>query len=306
MPDALQINDLAVHYGSTVAVDGVTWSAQTGCVTALLGANGAGKTSTIEVCEGYLSPTAGRVRVLGIDPSGDQVELRSRVGVMLQQGGVPSGARPLHALQHMADMYRYPHNSKDMLELVGLHDVDSTYKEMSGGEQQRLKLALALIGRPELVFLDEPTAGLDAHGKRLVWQIVSRLKDNGVTVILTTHQMEDVEQLADQVILMNRGKIITTGSPAELVQQYTEPSVEFVTRQAVDLTALQSALPEDCTVLTESHELGYGYRIAEGQATAVLAAVTAWCSANGVELLQLNTDTGSLEEVFLELTEDAE
>ena len=306
MPYALQINDLAVHYGSTIAVDGVTWSAAAGQVTALLGANGAGKTSTIEVCEGYLAPTAGQIRVLGVDPTSDQVELRSRVGVMLQQGGVPSGARPEHALKHMAHMYKYPHNSKDMLELVGLHDVDSTYKEMSGGEQQRLKLALALIGRPELVFLDEPTAGLDAHGKRLVWQIVSRLRDNGVTVILTTHQMEDVEQLADQVILMNRGKIVTTGSPVELIHRHSEPAVEFVTSQPIDLTSLRTALPPECGVETSRSDIGHQYRVTDGQATAVLGAVTSWCSANSIELLQLNTDTGSLEDVFLELTEDAE
>lgn len=299
---ALQINGLAVHYGSTIAVNQVTWTAPTGSVTALLGANGAGKTSTVEVCEGYLRPTGGEVRVLDLDPTRDQKQLRTRIGVMLQQGGVPSGARPIHALRHMASMYKYPLDSKQLLELVGLEKVDSTFKEMSGGEQQRLKLALALIGRPEMVFLDEPTAGLDAHGKRLVWQIIQQLRASGVTVLLTTHQMEDVEQLADQVVVMNHGEILTMGNPAELVAKHSEPRVEFATNLPIDVAGLQAVLPAGSYLRGSDGN----YNIHGSQSTEALTAVTNWCTSQGIELLKLTTVTGNLEDVFVELTRESQ
>lgn len=213
MSTALEINDLVVRYGTKTAVAGLSMTARLGSVTAVVGPNGAGKTTTVETCEGYRSPTAGSVRVLGLDPVADSAALRPRIGVMLQEGGVPSSAKVGETLEHFARFYQNPQSPRELINLLGLSDVSATYRRMSGGEQQRLKFAIAIVGRPELVFLDEPTAGLDAHAKRIVWDVVNQLRASGVGIILTTHLMDDVEQLADEVFVVHHGRVVGNGSP---------------------------------------------------------------------------------------------
>ncbi len=299
---ALEVDDLIVDYGSTRAVDGLSLAVEAGTVQAIVGPNGAGKTSTVETCEGYRSPSNGSVQVLGLDPVRDARSLRPKVGVMLQSGGVPSGARVRDALTHLASFYQSPQDPDQLIEVLGLGKVRSPFRRMSGGEQQRLKFAIALIGRPELVFLDEPTAGLDAHGKRIVWDVVEGLKAEGVTVVLTTHSMEEVERLADRVAVVSAGRVIAAGTPAELTAT-TTPLVDFRTSIAIDQKELQAALPPG-SVLLGSEDLQY--RVTGDQSAEILAAITTWCAAHSINIVQISTGHRGLEEVFIELTAEPE
>src|SRR5687767_2416396 len=185
---AVVVAGLVKTYGATRAVAGLDFTVGAGEVFALLGPNGAGKTTTVEILEGYRAPSGGLVRVLGLDPIGDASRLKPRIGVMLQDGGVAPSMRPLEALELYASFYAAPISPRELLRLVGLEDAERTrYRALSGGQKQRLSLALALVGRPELVFLDEPTAGMDPQARRATWEIVRSLKRDGVTVLLTTH-----------------------------------------------------------------------------------------------------------------------
>lgn len=273
-------------------------TSELGKVTAIVGPNGAGKTTTIETCEGYRRPTTGSVRVLGLDPVADASTLRPRVGVMLQEGGVPSGARAAETLEHFAKFYRHPQRPDELAELLGLDSVRSTYRRMSGGEQQRLKFAIAIIGRPELVFLDEPTAGLDAHAKRIVWDVVAQLRANGVGIILTTHLMDDVEQLADNVVVVNQGRVVAQGSPEQLTANDC-PTMTFRTLAGTDLTALRTNLPVGVTV----DEAPAGTYTMVGLAgSPALRLISDWSSAQGIDVQDINTGRRRLEDVFVELT----
>lgn len=302
MPHALDVSNLVVDFGDTRAVDGLSLTVQPGTVQAIVGPNGAGKTSTVETCEGYRRPTSGSVRVLGLDPVRDAHALRPRVGVMLQSGGVPSGAKARDALTHLARFYSSPQDPDQLIDLLGLGNVRSTFRRMSGGEQQRLKFAIALIGRPELLFLDEPTAGLDAHGKRVVWDVVEALRTVGVTVVLTTHSMEEVERLADNVAVVNAGRVIAEGSPSALTTS-TTPLVDFRTSTSIDECILQAALPPASTALRSGD---CQYRVTGESAPDLLAAVTAWCASNSVNILEISTGHRRLEDVFIELTSETE
>ncbi|MDP9386528.1 MAG: ABC transporter ATP-binding protein, partial [Actinomycetota bacterium] len=214
---AVEVRDLVVRYGDVVAVDGVSFTAGAGQVVALLGPNGAGKTSTIETLEGYRRPSAGRVRVLGLDPVAHRAALASRVGVMLQRGGVYPGMGPLDALRLFAAYYDDPEDPVALLERVGLTAVAATpWRRLSGGEQQRLSLALALVGKPVVAFLDEPTAGVDPAGRRAVRSVVSDLRDRGACVLLATHELDEAERLADHVVIVDRGRVVAAGTPAQL------------------------------------------------------------------------------------------
>lgn len=298
MYPALEITDLVVRFGSTTAVDGLSLAAHSGQVSAIVGPNGAGKTTTIETCEGYRRPTSGRVRILGLDPVSDATQLHPRIGVMLQDGGVPSGARASETLEHFARFYRNPQNPQELINLLGLNTVRSPYRRMSGGEQQRLKFAIALVGRPELVILDEPTAGLDAHAKRIVWDVVRQLRANGVSVILTTHLMDDVEQLADEVFVVHRGRVVANGSPSELVAA-GEPSMTFRATPGIDLSELQSNLPVGVSVA----ESPIGTYCLSGVAgSTALRLISNWSEAQNVEVYDIASGRRNLEDVFMELT----
>jgi ABC-2 type transport system ATP-binding protein len=212
---AVQIEGLTKRYGATTALDGISLAAPRAAVTAVLGPNGAGKTTMIEICEGYRRPDAGTVQVLGHEP-GDG-GLRPRVGVMLQAGGVYPGARADEMVRLLASYAECPLDADALIDRVGLTRVArTTYRRLSGGEQQRLKLAMAIVGRPELVFLDEPTAGLDPQSRRATWALIEELRTAGVSVVLTTHYLEEAERLADHVVVIDRGHVVAAGSPQEL------------------------------------------------------------------------------------------
>ena len=294
---------LAKSYGSVRAVDGLSFDVPQGEVTALLGPNGAGKTTTVEICEGFRRPDSGTVRVLGLDPVSDGHGLRPRVGVMLQAGGCYPGARTLEMLQLLAAHAAHPLDPGELLERLGLTKVArSTYRRLSGGEKQRLSLGLAVIGRPELVFLDEPTAGLDVQGRRDTWQLITDLRASGVTVVLTTHAMDEAERLADSVVIINGGRLVAAGSPAELTASGAQSQLTFRARPGLNLSTLLAVVPSDVSAL----ETAPGEYLVRGTVDPqLLAATTAWCADNGVLAEDLRVQQRSLEDVFVELTTGA-
>ena len=208
---------LAKRYGDVVALDGATWSARSGQVTAVLGPNGAGKTTMVECCEGLRRADAGGVRVLGTDPWHSGADHRARVGVMLQDGGLPNAARPLPLLRHLRSLYAAPAPLDDLVTRLGIGDFAGTsVRRLSGGQRQRVALAAALVGRPEVAFLDEPSAGLDPHARLDVWDLVREVADAGAAVVLTTHSFEEAERLADHIVVVARGRVVAEGSLAEV------------------------------------------------------------------------------------------
>src|SRR5687768_1486367 len=228
-----------MRYGEVTAVDGLSLAVEAGTVTAILGPNGAGKTTTIETCEGFRRPQSGTVRVLGLNPIADARALRPRVGVMLQSGGAWVGVRAHEMLRHMASLYANPLDVDALIERLGLGSCGATtYRRLSGGQQQRLSLALALVGRPELIFLDEPTAGLDPQARRATWDLIEELRGDGVTTVLTTHFMDEAECLSDQVYIVDAGRVIASGSPAELVNAGEERTVRLVAEPHLDSVKL--------------------------------------------------------------------
>ncbi|MEU4831768.1 ABC transporter ATP-binding protein [Streptosporangium sp. NPDC023615] len=293
---AVAIVDLVKRYGRTTAIDGLTLTAARGAVTAVLGPNGAGKTSTVEICEGFRRADAGSVRVLGLDPSAQ--ELRARVGVMLQSGGVPPAARCGQWLRLMARFHARPLDPAALLERLGLTEHARTpYRRLSGGQQQRLSLAGAVVGRPELVFLDEPTAGLDPQARHACWELVRELRRSGVSVVLTTHHMDEAERLSDHIVIIDRGRVVAEGTPSSLTG--AERQLRFRARPGLCLDELLAALP----VGSAAKESPAGHYIIEGQvAPELLATVTTWCAAEGVTADDLSIERRTLEDVFLELT----
>ena len=298
----MEVTGLVKSYGSLNAVDGLSFEVAPGAVTALLGPNGAGKTTTVEICEGFRRPDAGQVRVLGLDPIRDARALRPRVGVMLQAGGAYPGARTLEMLQLMAAHAAHPLDPGELLERLSLtHVARTTYRRLSGGEKQRLSLGMAVIGRPELVFLDEPTAGLDVQGRRDTWQLIKDLRASGVTVVLTTHAMDEAERLADAVVIVNHGKLVASGTPAELTTTGADSRLSFRAREGLPLATLVAALKPGVT----GQENPAGTYVLHGTIDPeLLAAVTAWCAAQGVLAEDLRVQQRSLEDVFVELTDE--
>jgi ABC-2 type transport system ATP-binding protein len=206
-----------MRYGAVTALDGLDLTIDQETITAVLGPNGAGKTTTLETCEGYRKPQAGSVRVLGLDPVLQRRELLPRIGVMLQHGGAWSGVHAMEMLRHVASLHAHPLDGDALGERLGLGDCGRTpYRRLSGGQQQRLGLALAVVGRPELVFVDEPTAGLDPQARHTTWDLLRELRAAGVTVVLTTHYIEEAERLADHVHIIDRGRLVVSGTPEEL------------------------------------------------------------------------------------------
>jgi ABC-2 type transport system ATP-binding protein len=211
------VSDLRKAYGGVRALDGATWSATAGQVTAVLGPNGAGKTTMVECCEGLRRPDSGEVRVLGSDPWSADADHRARVGVMLQDGGLPTGVKPLRLLHHLSQMYAAPAPVRDLADRLGIDGfAGTTVRRLSGGQRQRVALAAALVGRPQVVFLDEPSAGLDPHARLDVWDLVRDTARDGAAVVLTTHSFEEAERLADRVVIVNRGRVVADGSTAEV------------------------------------------------------------------------------------------
>jgi len=289
------------RYGPATAADGLSLTAGRGEVTAILGPNGAGKTTTIEVCEGYRSADAGTVRVLGLDPARDAARLKPRVGVMLQSGGIPPAVPAGEYLRTLSRFHVKPHDTAWLLDIVGLTShVKTPYKRLSGGQQQRLSLAAAVVGRPELVFLDEPTAGMDPQARHATWDLVTALRADGVGVILTTHFMEEAERLADHVVIIDHGRVVADGAPAQLTG--TAGQLRFRAESGLDTDSLLAALPPG-SAAKESPAGHYLIEVPGGTVQpALLAAVTAWCADRAVLPSSLQIESRTLEDVFLELT----
>jgi ABC-2 type transport system ATP-binding protein len=284
---AVAVEDLVKSYGGRRAVDGVT-----------LGPNGAGKTTTMEILEGYRAADAGSVRVLGLDPQRDGARLRPRLGVMLQEAGLYRTITPREALRLFASYYAAPADPDALLALVGLADAAGTrYRRLSGGQKQRLALALALVGRPELLFLDEPTAGMDPQARVSTWELIRQLKAAGVTVLLTTHYLEEAERLADRVAIIDQGRLVALGSPTALTRG-DATRVQFRAVPGLDLTAL-AALPG----ALEAAEPQPGvYALETASAADLLVELTTWLRERGVLPTELRVGEASLEDVFLRLT----
>ena len=294
-PTAVISQDLVVRYGDVQAVDGLSLSVAAGEVVALLGPNGAGKTSTVECLEGYRRPAGGRVRVLGLDPRADRRTVVPRIGVMLQRGGIYPMLGPRQALRLFARYYDDPEDPDALLTRVALDNVATTpWRHLSGGEQQRLSLALALVGRPDVVFLDEPTAGVDPEGRLEIRAVVTGLRDRGVAVLLTTHELDEAERLADRVIIMHRGRAVASGTPAELSAGADGGAVvRFGAPAGLDAAALSSRLGAPVT------EEGPGrYRVAAEPSPELTAALAGWLAEQHAQLSDLSTGR-SLEEAYL-------
>jgi ABC-2 type transport system ATP-binding protein len=298
---AVEIIDLVKRYAGRPAVNGISLTVPRGQLLALLGTNGAGKTTTIEICEGFRRADSGWVRVLGLDPAIDGDELRPKVGVMLQNGvGGYNGARALELLQLFASYAAHPLDATELLAEVGLAEVAGTLvKRLSGGQQQRLSLAMALISRPELLFLDEPTAGMDPQARRGTWELIRRLRRDGVSIVLSTHYLDEAEELADHVVMLHAGQVVAEGTPTELTQAGSLGQVRFRALAGLPITELRAALPAGVQV----SEPEPGRYLVAGEVTpTLLAGITSWCAARNVLAEGLSVERRSLEDVFLALT----
>jgi len=300
---AVEVRGLTVRYGpvsTRPAVDNVDLSADFGEVLVVLGPNGAGKTSTVETLEGYRRPEAGQVRVLGLDPVADHTALTGRMGVMLQRGGVYPMLGPTRVLDLFAAYYADPVPTDELLSLVGLRSVAATpWRHLSGGEQQRLSLALALIGRPQVAFLDEPTSGVDPEGRIAIRAVVSELKDKGVSVVLTTHELAEAERMADRIVILAEGRIVLEGSPHELASSGSDPAVAAVTFGAppgLDAAALAAAVGPSAHA-NENPQGRYRVESPDQPGPALAATVTAFLAERGVAMTDLVVGR-TLEDVY--------
>ncbi len=299
-PIPVRLRGVTKRYGSTTAVSDLDLEVNATEVLALLGPNGAGKTTTVEMCEGFVKPDSGTIEVLGLDPIADNARVRERIGVMLQGGGGYPAARAGEMLNLVASYAANPLDPGWLLDTLGLTDAArTTYRRLSGGQQQRLALACALVGRPELVFLDEPTAGMDAHARVVVWELIDALRRDGVTIVLTTHQLKEAEELADRIVIIDRGSAVAAGTPAELMHSGAEDQLRFTAPRRLDLALLTAALPEDYS----AREVSPGEYLVEGKIDPqVLATVTAWCARLNVLATDVRVEQRSLEDVFLDIT----
>jgi ABC-2 type transport system ATP-binding protein len=277
---AISVRDLRKSYGEQEAVRGITFEIEEGEVFGLLGPNGAGKTTTVEILEGYRKRDAGDVTVLGFDPAEASIQFRERVGVVLQQSQLFStlSVRETHAL--FAGYYEHPRDVDDVIALVGLTDKsDARVKTLSGGQKRRLDLGIALVGDPDLIFLDEPTTGFDPAARRAAWEMIRSLRSLGKTILLTTHYLDEAEQLADRLAVLRDGRIISEGTPADLIGSSNETEVRYV-RDGQEVVVHTT------------------------EPTKVLHELTAEALADGRELEGLSVRRPTLEDVYLLLTGD--
>jgi ABC-2 type transport system ATP-binding protein len=291
-----------MRYGEKTAVDGLDLAVEQQTITAVLGPNGAGKTTTLETCEGYRRPHAGTVRVLGLDPHGDRRRLLPRIGVMLQGSGAWSGVRAMEMLRHIARLHAHPLDVGILADRLGLHECGRTpYRRLSGGQQQRLGLAMAVVGRPEVVFVDEPTAGMDPLARRTTWELLEELRTDGATIVLTTHYMDEAERLADHIHIIDQGRMIASGTPLELTRGGTATIRLVVTKPfpAGAPDSLRAALGPHVEV-TPINDVSL--LIAGPADSTTLATVARWCEEQKVLPESLNLGQRNLEDVFLEIT----
>ena len=297
--DAVEVRDLVVRYGDTTAVDRVSLTVARGRVLALLGNNGAGKTSLLQVCEGFRRPDGGTASVLGLDPIAGHDALMPRIGIMLQSGGVYPWATAGEILGLFAAFAANPLDTGMLIDRLGLREVARTrWRRLSGGEQQRLALAVALVGRPELVFLDEPTAGMDTEARHTTWRLIEELRADGVTVLLTTHLLDEAERLADHVVIMRSGVVAATGTPAELTAVAGIDLLEVSADPGLPVAGLTARAGDVKVTEATPGE----YTVAGALDAAAIAAVLAWFADAGARVTAVNTRRRTLEDVYLALT----
>jgi ABC-2 type transport system ATP-binding protein len=292
---AIDIADLTVDYGDFRAVDDITFHVAAGEIVALLGPNGAGKTSTIEVIEGYRAPTMGQAHVHGEPPGSNN----SRIGVLLQEDGIYPAARPIDVVRLFRALYGDRGPSVDaLLESVGLGSKSrSTIRRMSGGEKRRLGLALALAGSPDVLLLDEPTAGVDHAGRAQLRTTVREARDAGAAVLLTTHELDEAQKLADRIIIIDKGVIVAQGTPEELTQATTNSGIRFTTEPNLDLTYLVIVLGAQITEIAPGD-----YHAATKPTPQAVAKLTAWMAERQIMLGEIRAGTHRLEDIFEQLT----
>jgi ABC-2 type transport system ATP-binding protein len=303
---AVVVRGLRKRYGDRTVLDGISLSVAPGELVALLGPNGAGKTTTVEIVEGYRRSDGGTVRVLGHDPARGGRALRARVGLMLQGGGIDPRAQPRETLVQFGRFHDSARDADELLDLVGLRAAARTrYRRLSGGERQRFGLALALVGRPELLVLDEPTAGMDPEGRVATRAIIADLRASGVAILLTSHDLGDVERMADRVCVLRGGTIVAAGSPAELAAG-ARPRLRFrldrplAGDQLAELGRRLAVVRPGATLIAEPDA---GRYCVEGTApdAMVIAALADWCAGAGRLMVELRAAGATLEEAYLEL-----
>jgi ABC-2 type transport system ATP-binding protein len=298
---AIAVTNLRKTYGEVVAVDGASFSVQPGEIFALLGPNGAGKTTTIEILEGYRAADDGEARVLGLDPRRDAARLKPQIGVMLQQDGLYQTLRAREILALYASFFADPEDPAALLERVGLSGASGTrFRQLSGGQKRRLALAVALVGKPRLLFLDEPTTGMDPQARRATWEIIQEQQARGVTVLLTTHLMDEAERLADRIAIMDAGQIIALDTPAGLTtsQSTTGTEVRVRARPGLDVVAL-GRLEYVRAAREESPGL---YVFDTGSARDVLVVLATWLRERAEDVSEVRVGRSTLEDVFIRLT----
>ena len=301
---AIDVCDLHKHYGDNLAVDGVSFNVAEGEVYALLGHNGAGKSTAVEILEGHRTRSSGSVSVLGFDPAKAQREFRDRIGVVLQTSGVENEFTVREVIDLYASAYRRRRTLDEVIELAGLEEkVDARVGSLSGGQRRRVDLALGIIGRPDVLFLDEPTTGFDPAARRKSWDLIEALGDDGVTVLLTTHYLDEAEHLADRVGMLASGKMIAEGTPAQLIEKISGTVVSFMLPHSIETA---DAISTFGPVLGGDVRLsGRLVETTVDRATEVVHRVTGWAIDNGVELESLRVARASLEDVFLQMTEQS-
>lgn len=292
----IEVNNLSVRYGDEPAVRSVTFDVEAGEVVALLGPNGAGKTTTLEAIQGYHSPASGAVSVFGLDPTSNRRTLAQRWGVMPQAGGIPMGLTVGEAIRLFGDLHGYTGDPEALASLVGLGSLSKRrWRRLSGGEQQRLSLALALCGGTDLLMLDEPTAAVDAHGRQQILQVIRERAGDGAGVLITTHRFDDVEAVADKVIILNHGSVVSAGSLESLTEGASE--IRFTGPVGLDVRELSEAL--QFSVI----EISLGSYLAEAPPDPTnVAAITTWLASRNQTIGQLQAGRRNLEDVFNELT----
>jgi ABC-2 type transport system ATP-binding protein len=293
----IEVVDLVKRYDRKVAVDGVSFTVDEGEIFGILGPNGAGKTTTVECVEGLRSADGGTIRVDGLDPRRDRAELRTRLGVQLQQSELPDRIRVGEALDLYSSFHRDPADWRELLDRLGLGDRARTeYRHLSGGQKQRVSIALALVGKPRVAVLDELTTGLDPQARRDTWELVEQVRDTGVTVVLVTHFMEEAERLCDRLALIDAGRLVAVDSPAGLVARVDdEQTVRFRPTAPLDLEILRE-LPE--VSRAEQH----GPRVVVTGKGNLLHAVTSVLARNQVVAAELRVEQADLDDAFLHLT----
>ena len=297
--DAIVVDNFSKSYGPTKVVDALQFTVRRGEVFALLGPNGAGKTTTVETLEGYRAPDKGTIRVLGLDPLREAASLKPQIGVVLQQDGLYPALTAREVLRLFAGYFAQPQSVDALLERVGLTSAARTRcRRLSGGQKRRLALAVALVGNPSLVFMDEPTAGMDPQARLTTWEIIRELKQQGVTILLTTHLMDEAERLADRVAIIDHGRLIALDTPANMTGVQNATLVRFVATPGLDVQQL-AALPS----ARKADEVRPGSYVLETDTVPVLLAeLTAWLRDQQITLSELRVGHGSLEDLFLRLT----